>query len=369
MKVLYDHQTFSLQNYGGISRIFTELLKVEAEEDVETKLSLVFSNNAYLKELKSIRVFSFLQNYEGPHKTSFIYALNKLYSIYILKTSSFNIFHPTYYDPYFIKYLSGKPFVLTFHDLAHEKFADRYPVFAKDKLTIEGKKTLLAQAAKVIAVSESTKEDIISYYGTDGKKVEVIHLANSLNTTVKVKNKQIVKEPYILFVGKRDIYKNFSFFIESITQLLKDDNNLKLVCAGGGAFSEDEQILISRLSLTKKVEYVSINNEETLINLYSNALCFVFPSLLEGFGIPVLEAFAFGCPCALSNCSSLPEVGGNAALYFNPQDAQSISGVVERLIHDKGLRHEKIVKGYERLAYFSWHKTRQQTFEVYRSLI
>lgn len=368
MKILYDHQTFSLQDYGGISRIFAELLKVGMDDHMEARVSLLFSNNVYLKELRNVGVSSFFKTYKSAYKELLIYAVNKLYSIHKLKTLSFDVFHPTYYDPYFLKYLKEKPFILTFHDLAHEKFMDRYNVFAKDKLTIEGKRTLITQAAKVIAVSEATKKDVIAYYGIDRRKIEVVHLATSLTRTKEVR-KRIINEPYILFVGKRDIYKNFTFFLDAVSPLLKFDKKLKLVCAGGGAFSESERVLISELALADKVVPVTIQNDATLVDLYSNALCFVFPSLLEGFGIPVLEAFSCGCACALSSFSSLPEVAGNAALYFDPTDAKSIYSAIERLIYDEALRVETIRKGYERLSNFSWNKTRQRTYEVYRSAV
>jgi glycosyltransferase involved in cell wall biosynthesis len=106
-----------------------------------------------------------------------------------------------------------------------------------------------------------------------------------------------------------------------------------------------------------------------LIYLYQNALAFVFPTLYEGFGIPILESFACGCPAVLSNTSSLPEVGGDAAVYFDPQDMDSIKTTVMSVIYNEKKRHEMVARGYEQLNKFSWAKTAQQVEEVYISLL
>jgi glycosyltransferase involved in cell wall biosynthesis len=368
MKILYDHQTFSLQEYGGISRIYTELLTPVPHKTVETKISIVFSNNAYLKELKSIKFFPFLKKSKWKYKVAVMLMLNKIYSIIKLQTSDFDIFHPTYYDPYFLKYLKRKPFVVTCFDMIHEKFGDTYAEIGIDNVAIEGKKILLERAARVIAISESTKKDIVEIYGIDKNKIDVVHLASSLSNKSSSPTR-IVKGNYILFIGNRNVYKNFGFFITSVADTLKQRSDLIVVCGGGKAFTEEEDELINSLGLKGKVSHEPVQNDNTLVNLYSNALCFVFPSLYEGFGIPVLEAFSCGCPCALSNKSSLPEVGGDAAIYFDPKDAASIQKAIINLLDDEGLRKRKIAEGYERLSLFSWAKTREETFRIYQSLL
>src|SRR5436305_1222425 len=115
MKILYDHQTFSIQEYGGISRIYTELLKhANASQNIQTDISLLFSNNAYLKEVEGKKIPSFFPKSHFPYKPQLLYKLNNLYSCYELKKRYFDVFHPTYYDPYFLKYLKNRPFVVTF---------------------------------------------------------------------------------------------------------------------------------------------------------------------------------------------------------------------------------------------------------------
>ncbi len=368
MKILYDHQTFSLQEYGGISRIYAELIKPSPDPEIETELSLLFSNNEYLKELKEIPHRSFLKNSNWKYKIQAIYNLNKIYSISKISTGKYDLFHPTYYDHYFLKYVKQKPFVVTVLDMIHEKFVDKYNDFALDK-RVQGKKIILQEASRIIAISDSTKKDIVEVFDIDKEKIEVIYLGSSIERKDCEMYLRLVEEDYILFIGNRGDYKNFNFFLQSIAPLLNIHKHIKLLCGGGGKFTEQETLLIKNLGLQQKVKHIVIKNDTTLISLYSNAICFVFPSLYEGFGIPVLEAFSCGCACAVSNSSSLPEVGGDAALYFNPEDSNSILNVVSKLVNDDFVRQEKIAKGYERALMFSWKRTREETFRLYERLL
>ena len=150
---------------------------------------------------------------------------------------------------------------------------------------------------------------------------------------------------------------------------LFSNNNLKLICAGGGDFNLNESNYIKSLGLTDKVLSVSKINDDILSNLYANALFFIFPSLYEGFGIPIIESFHCGCPVLSSNCGSLPEIGGEAALYFDPYNQQSFFDTASNLINNELLRNELKLKGTERIKNFSWDKTFQQTLNVYKSVI
>ncbi len=368
MKILYDHQTFSLQDYGGISRLYTELLKQGGDGDVTTELSLLFSNNAYLKELHQIKYSTFFPKSKWKYKVPAIYNLNKIYTKYHLAKGNFDVFHPTYYDPYFLKNLKGKPFVVTVLDMIHEKLAHRYADFSLDKI-VSGKKLVLQEASKIIAISESTKRDIVEVFGTDPDRIEVIYLGSSFAPNSAQTFTRIVEDDYILFIGNRASYKNFNFFVEAVTPLLRQHATLKIVCGGGGAFTNQEQEFLNQLGIATRVIQVPIKSDDTLINLYTNATCFVFPSLYEGFGIPVLEAFSCGCPSAISNSSSLPEVGGDAVFYFDAEDAQSMLQAVTTLVENDDERKTMIAKGYEILASFSWEKTREETHNLYRTLI
>ena len=132
-------------------------------------------------------------------------------------------------------------------------------------------------------------------YDIDADKIEVIYLGSSLYNNNKDIGTLLPEKKYILFVGNRNLYKNFNFYLESVAELLKD-HKLTFVCAGAGQFSDSELFLIRKLGLTDLVKHVKIN-DDILSSLYRNAFAFVFPSLYEGFVIPVLEAFSCDCPC------------------------------------------------------------------------
>ncbi len=122
------------------------------------------------------------------------------------------------------------------------------------------------------------------------------------------------------------------------------------------------------MNILHKVHHIKVD-DNSLKNLYRNAEAFVFPSLYEGFGLPVLEAFSCGCPAILSNASSLPEIGGDGAIYFDPYDKESITNSIEKVLHDEEFRDNLIQKGYERQKFFSWKKTAASTKKVYESLL
>lgn len=119
-----------------------------------------------------------------------------------------------------------------------------------------------------------------------------------------------------------------------------------------------------KFNIVNRVKFLEFVSNEDLPFLYQNAECFVLPSLYEGFGLPVLEAMRYGCPCVISNISSLPEAGGDAAFYFDPSNASDIAAKIEMVLNDEKLRKEMIEKGYKQVKKFSWEKTAQETLKV-----
>lgn len=365
MKIQYDHQIFTSQKYGGISRYFYELMKeFDSLGNIQTNTSLLLSNNHYISEKKYTHHMSFLPEKEFRGKQRLLNLFNKPNSIYALKKQNFDIFHPTYYDPYFLDYIGDKPFVLTVYDMIHEKFGD---MFSPSDKTSTQKRLLIEKATKVIAISESTKKDLMEVFGTDESKIEVVYLGNSMFPN-SLQNKNIdIPKKYILFVGSRGAYKNFERFIVSISQILHNDKNLFVICAGGGKFNAKELEEFSTLNISKQIKQYNLD-DDTLANFYQNAELFVFPSLYEGFGIPILEAFACGCPLVCSDTSSLPEVAGDAACYFDPYSQESIRDAVEKVLNSNDLQNELREKGTKRLKQFSWKQTALETKKVYESV-
>jgi glycosyltransferase involved in cell wall biosynthesis len=365
MRVLYDHQIFTFQEFGGISRYFTELMEHYYKNgEVLFDLSLAYSNNVYLNNAPFSHHQNFFKQWQFKGKYVIPSFANKKLSKKALSKQDFDIFHPTYYDPYFLKHLNKKPFVLTIVDMIHEIFPQ---IFPKVDATSENKRILAEEASKIIAISDNTKYDIIRFFGIDESKISVIYLGSSLKQglyTIKLN----VPEKYILFVGNRGLYKNFNTFIRSVAPLIQKDQTLFVICAGGGSFTPSELNLLDGLKISNKVWQYSAD-DKILSYLYSKALVFVYPSLYEGFGIPILEAFNCGCPVALSNSSSFPEVAADGGLYFNPQDVDSIRSVVSEVIYDEKRRNILISEGFKRLHKFSWENTAQKTASIYKELL
>jgi glycosyltransferase involved in cell wall biosynthesis len=380
MKLLYDHQIFTWQNYGGISRYFSELMNQFIPSPwVDFRLALRYSQNEHLHQNPRLNrfwtqrndFFSGSQFFSALQKKIHINVLNHILnnqreSIKQLKGQDFDLFHPTYYDPYFLKHLGKKPYVLTIYDMIHEIFPD---AFDKNDLTRNRKKTLADNAKQIIAISDNTKKDIVKYLDIPEDKIQVIYLADSLS---QMKNAEFsyvpgsirVPKHYLLYIGNRSGYKNFSFLIDGLFPVLKKNADLDIVCAGGGYFSNSEKKMIRNMNMVTRIHHYPAD-DATLQCLYKKAYAFIFPSLYEGFGIPVLEAFSFGCPAMLSSTSSLPEVGGDSALYFDPLDRTSLTNAVERILSNGTLRKNLIMKGFERSKLFSWEKTASMTKKVY----
>lgn len=365
MKVLYDHQAFTGMTYGGVTRYFYELMQAYAQrDDIDFELSLQFSNNEYLDKAS----FSSHRRYGLSHwrnVSRLASAVNRLYSNQRVRSGDFTVFHPTYYHNYFLRSLNSKPLVVTFHDATSERYGKQYPEVGEHLSA--AKKIQLTRADRIIAVSEFSKQEILRFFPVDEKKIEVIHLGTAFSQQRPYIPTVPDTHPYLLYVGKRGLYKNFDGFFRAIQPLLHKHPDLHLICAGGGAFSNSEKETFQASGFGQRIHYRSIT-DQSLYKLYHEAEAFVFPSLNEGFGIPVLESFSAGCPAILSNRSSLPEVGADAAVYFDPEQGDSIACAVEKVLTDSTLRKEMRQKGTERLAQFSWEKTAMKTQNLYRQL-
>ena len=363
MKVLFDHQIFSLQKYGGISRYFANLhygINNTAGDTSET--GMLFTDNAYIK---SQSYFTTLLNQNIKNKSK-RYKYNKWYCRYLVSQNKFDVLHPTFYNPYFLKYLK-KPFVLTVHDMINERF----PQFYTSDPAAEYKKELINRANHIIAISEYTKKDILEFYSIDENKISVIHhgyqmQAKDNSVVINTLNPDTSLENYLLYVGDRYAYKNFLFFVNSITPLIKR-YAIKLVCAGGKIFNEEELNAFEKLNVTDDIIRVDADDEQ-LTRLYKYALAFVYPSLYEGFGLPVLEAFNNNCPVILSDAASLPEVAGKAAEYFNPCNQESIASAVEHVVNNTKRQNELKAAGTERLKLYRFDDCLKKTLQIYSGL-
>ena len=369
MKILLDPQIFDQQQYGGISRYYTEIFSVISL--TKNKVIIPFYSTANIYYGQSIlvtfrqKVYSlyirFLIKFRIRYREDTI-ARNKKYLKKTILSQQYDLFIPTYYNTYFVKDIGSKPFVLTVYDMIHELFPE---YFKNDSLmVVENKRYLMEKATRIIAVSENTKQDIIKIYPhIDNAKIDVVYHGCSIKKVYKAID--YLPMNYILFVGLRDNYKNFTFLITSIAELLINNHDLFLICAGGGPFNTIENKLICKFGLENQVFHRGFQEDE-LATFYKEAKCLVFPSLYEGFGIPVLESMNCGCPVVLANHSSFPEVAGDAGVYFEFNNAEDLRNKIEMLVKDEHFRNEYSQRGFEQVKKFSWEKAAKECLIVYK---
>jgi len=380
MKVLYDHQAFDMQHYGGVSNCFVQLIS-NFPQGVAYDISLLECDNFHLRDSglidvppKSFPPEKFLLNRhflgQGilygwyskmfPSKTS--NGRNRLYSVEKLKQGDFDVFHPTFFDPYFLPFLNGKPFVLTVHDMIPE-------LFSSNDFQVKVKPLLCQKAAHIVAVSERTKQDLMRLLHVPEEKISVIyHGAPTYDDQVSLK--PIFDGQYILYVGqRRDSYKNFLPMLKSLAPVLQHHQDIKVVCTGPD-FTKAERLFMEKVGLCNKVCHFHVNDQE-LQNLYAHALCFIYPSVYEGFGIPILEAYRANCPVLLNEASCFPEIAQEAAVYFHLDDQSSdLDQVMEDFLRMTDSERKSLLERQcERLSCFSWQKSAQKLIDLYNSII
>jgi len=235
----------------------------------------------------------------------------------------------------------------------------------------------LRAADALIAISECSKRDAARLYGIEPAKIRVIYLAAdrrfrpaSTPEQAAARARYELPARYILFVGAIEPRKNLSMLLDAYAPLLSEDPELRLVIAGpyGWLYAPFLKRL-DALGLRERVIFPGWVAGEDLPALYSAAEAFVYPSLYEGFGLPVLEALACGTPAVCSDTSSLPEVAGDAALLVAPDDTAGWTAALRRVLNDATLRAEMRARGVRQAARFSWDETARRTLEVYRELI
>lgn len=359
MNILFDTTIFDAQKYGGVSRYHIELAKqFSSEYSDKVTIPIFITQNAYLAQYKNKKLWDIRSKQLGI----LVRKGNTLQTMAEIMFGQHDIVHLTWYHPRIIQLSKNKKVVITIHDMIHE-------LFGIDQTTIEYKKQAIYSADGIIAISESTKSDLLRLYpDVPEDKINVIyHGTNHLGQAIAPTSFTLPKK-YILYVGTRFSYKNARFVMESLSEKLCSDRNLHLVFAGGGKFSEEEEELLNTLGIRRQVQQHYVTDSE-LAYIYEHAICFVYPSLYEGFGFPILEAFDNHCPVICSSTSSLPEVGGEAALYFSPDNKEEFLNHVTSLLSDEDKRQHYIQLGSERVKRFTWKNTAQETRDVYKKII
>ncbi len=370
-KIVYTHNVFAFQVYGGISRYFTEVIKRIPPEAAEIRVFAGFYINEYLGDLPGVIGIKVPYFSRRGRIQIFINALmqitrmrlNELVQRALLRPDDRTVIHLSYYTRPWKK--RKAKLVVTVYDMIHELFPQYFPRYDK---TTYLKKLCCEQADKIIAISNCTKKDLVNLFGIEPTKIEVIHLGNSLGNVLPKVASTGFDKPYLLYVGdRRRGYKNFHRLVEAFAQSPRLRDSLALVCFGGGAFTPWEKTKLNGLGITHQIHYIE-GDDRLFADYYRHARAFIYPSLYEGFGLPLLEAMGLGCPVICSNRDPMLEIADDAGIYFDPNDIDHIRHVLETALADDSLLQEKIKRGYQRAAMFNWDDTVKKTLAVYRSL-
>ena len=361
MKILFDYQIFSLQKFGGISRYFNEISsRINQLKDCSATVFCPLSINHYLSQSnfgKSCHIPQIART--GRFISFFNRSATRIYT----SVTQFDVIHKTYYHDH--RHL-GKKTVITVYDMIYELFPEFFP---------EGNKfrSYMHKAVKtsdaVICISHNTRSDLLKFVDVDPAKVYVTHLGYpALNSNTCIEKLISPEKPYVLYVGKRGGHKNFKQLVKGFGASKKLKNDFQILCLGDQPLSRKEIELIKDSGIDPgSIMHIS-GDDNILASAYRKASAFIYPSLYEGFGIPILEAMSCECPVVCSNNSSLPEVAGDAAEFFEPESAESICNALENVLYSNYRIEELRKSGLKRCDLFSWDRCAKETLDIYSSI-
>lgn len=346
MDIFIDDLIFSLQQAGGISVYWSELMKRMGKLDKVTCIQTAHGSNILANSIHWKQAT--MPDSSLPIMVKRFFPLQK-------KLPSKSVFHSSY-----LRWSNQKDVVniLTIHDLAPEMGLIKGR--AKPIRQWQQRKAL-EHADGVICVSRTIRKDLLDYYPfLQPEKVKAIHHGVS-GSFYPMENNGAVK-PFVLFVGHRSGYKNFKLAVDIVAALPA----MELVIVGGKQLEPEEQILLNK-KLPDRFAFKAIVQVEELNKLYNTASCLLYPSSYEGFGLPIAEAMKVGCPVVTTNKAAIPEIAGNGALLV---DGFGVEGFVDAIqsLHEKSLRSQLIKAGREQAAGFSWDKCFEETISFYQEI-
>ena len=367
MRILFDHQVFSLHDTGGVARYFYELGKhLPSGDGVAVEMAVGLNSSIYPFSTVASGALRVYQMHTKMRAGVPRYIVNELLTNAVgMARGRFDIYHSTYYRA--APLIRRRRLVASHFDCIHEIFPE---MFRNSKTIIESKKRLYSAADAIICISESSRQDLLRYYSVDPGRTSVIHLGLTRFTDYpEHEEAEALKvEPYLLYVGARAGYKGFTLLLEAYASSgLSGSHVLQVV--GGGVFSDAELAKISALGLVNRVRLMPRASDRTLAAMYRNASLFVYPSLYEGFGFPPLEAMSLGCPVLTSNTSSIPEVCGDSAFYFDPNLPGALESALRSTLSNRERLAEIVAKGRLHSSRYTWERTAKETLEVYRMIL
>ena len=360
MRVLYDHQVFSLQAAGGISRYFIELAKQlsQGQSWVPQFLLGIDGRLSNEPDMRGVSIWR-CANVELPPGRAKYFLNEGLSNGYAAVHRKVDVYHPTLHRA--MPLVSYRKMVVTLYDCIQERYANLY---RNSEQLRRWRGKLFQRADAIICISESTRADLHHFYNVDDRKTCVIHLGVTQLPAFQDTPAVIgADRPYLLYVGSRAPYKNFMGMLRAFrrTGLAQD---IRIAVAGGGPFGPEERNEAEELGPGVVIHVKAPSNAE-LARLYAHAHALVYPSLYEGFGLPPLEAMQFKIPVLVARGPATTEICGDGAVYFDPADEDSFVAGLKSICLDPEMRREAAIRGFAQQSRYSWARCARETITVY----
>ncbi len=362
MKICFDYEIFWTQKFGAISsRYFFNLIEnLSIKSNLDVKVFAKFYLNNRLDNLSKNVVIGNKLKLKPPFTGTFFKKINAFFLNKQIELFKPDIIHKTYYN-FNLKKQNKSKVVLTVFDLWHEK---------NSKTLYRPKEYSLNISDHIVCPSVSTKNDLVDIYKIDPEKITVTYFGIEKFKDIKIVNDHNnIQKPFLLFIGARGRYKNFINFIKSYSKSQRMIKEFDIICFGGGDFSSDEINLFKKLEINDSIHKEKNNDDQTLLKLYKNAKCLVYPSTHEGFGLPPIEAMSQGCPTFTSNYKAVIEGVGDAAATFDANNILEMQNVMEDYIFSDYKLKKLIELGKKQSMKFSWEKCVNETLDVYKKLL
>ena len=366
MHLVVDGIIYSLQSRGGISRAFTELLPRVCDRSPDIHVTLlthgrlrqVIPTHERIHEQRLFQIDSYLR------PTALWEPCSTMLKRHLIRRSVEAPANAVWHSTYFTQPLSWPgPTVTTVYDMIHERFPDLFTT-STDQRFRDHKRRAIAASDVLACISLATADDLRRFYGDSLGRIEVIPLACS-DLFTPLRGCAPRTPLTLLYVGARYHYKNFWEFLESL-ETWKHRGECE-VAVVGPPWSPAEKVRLQAMPRLPPVRNLGQVSDENLCRLYNDAAAFVYPSLYEGFGIPLLEAMACRCPVVASDIPSTREIAADAPFYFNLGDRESFHAALSMAVHT-GRESAPVRKGIARAATFTWERVAEGYVDLYRSI-
>ena len=353
--ILFDHNIFFLQKYGGVSRYFIELFKQMELNKFPYFVQCSIHTNNYLKNTNLNKSYGLYLKAYPKFTRKIIRSINNQFLQFAVKKNKIKVFHNTYYGNYYFKNNISQ--ILTIYDFVHEIFKNEYNYNSNIK------KNSIINSAHMICISENTKKDLVNYYNVSSNDASVIHLGGD---HLPKSNKTYKEKPFVLYVGFRENYKNFEILLKAFSTSEKLKKDFNIICFGSDKFNKEEISKIENFGLKNIVKHFN-GNDQDLSNLYSSAHCHIITSKYEGFGITALEAYNFDCPVIHTGKGFLSEIKNNLGFYDG--SSENLKHLLEQILYSNQDINKMIKSGNEIKKDLTWNNCFKKTIKIYEKFM